>query len=39
MIMSQNVMLHLGELDFIMFYEIPISTIEHPNRLADMVET
>ena len=28
MIMSQNVMQHLGEDDFIMFHEIPISTIE-----------
>ena len=28
MIMCQNVMLHLGESDFIMFDEIPISTIE-----------
>ena len=30
MVMSQNVMLHLGESDFIMFVEIPISTIKLP---------
>ena len=30
MVMSQNVMLHLGEGDFIMFDEIPISTIKLP---------
>ena len=30
MVMSQNVMLHLYEGDFIMFDEIPISTIEVP---------
>ena len=28
MVMSQNVMYHLGEGDFIMFDEIPISTIK-----------
>ena len=32
MTMSQNVMLHLGEGDFIMFYEIPISTIKLPEE-------
>ena len=30
MVMSQNVMLHLEEGDFIMFDEIPISTIKLP---------
>ena len=30
MVMSQNVVLHLGEGDFIMFDEIPISTIKLP---------
>ena len=30
MIISQNVMLYLGEGDFIMFDEIPLSTIELP---------
>ena len=30
MFMSQNVMYHLGEGDFIMFEEIPISTIKLP---------
>ena len=30
MVISQNVMYHLGEGDFIMFDEIPISTIKLP---------
>ena len=30
MVMSQNVMSHLGEGDFLMFDEIPISTIKLP---------
>ena len=30
MVMSQNIMQHLGEGDFIMFDEIPISTINLP---------
>ena len=30
MVMSQNVMYHLGEGDFIMFDEIPISTLKLP---------
>ena len=30
MVISQNVMLHLGKGDFIMFDEIPISTIKLP---------
>ena len=30
MVMTQNVMLHLGERDFIMFDEITISTIKLP---------
>ena len=31
MVMSQNVMYHLGEGDFTNFYEIPISTIKLPD--------
>ena len=27
-VLAENVMLHLGERDFIIFYDIPISTIE-----------
>ena len=32
MVMSRNVMYHLGEGDFIMVDEIPISTIKRPER-------
>ena len=42
MVMPQNVMLHLGEGDFIMFDEIPISTIKLPEgrfqTLTPMIE-
>ena len=34
MVMSKNVMLHLGEAYFIMFDEIPISTIKRPEGLV-----
>ena len=39
MVMSKNVMLHMGEGDFIMFDEIPISTIKlHVGRFQTFLE-
>ena len=39
MVMSQNVMKHLGEGDFIMFDEIPISTIKLPSNKSIVAQS